>query len=275
MNHPFHAANNHERHIEVIVRVRRSLVIFFCNLFSSAKLGIMLSMLIAKLSFAATLPDTIVLGVTAPALQSSQVQLAKKIFSHIFEELDYELKVEVLPSIRLAKQTETGAIDGELVRMSNYGDTHPHLTRVDEPIFEFSVAAYTNDADLNIASWEDLKGLNVGYRRGVKVVENQLITIFNKDDLVQFTDIPYALKILSLNRLDAYIGVEFLTDELLIKQPEKIVSNIFKISNLKKESAHLFLGNRISYLAPMISAALKKMKLSGRYHDIIEQLKNN
>lgn len=241
----------------------------FCNLFSFAKLVILISLFVAKLTFAAT-PDTIVLGVTAPALQSSQVQIAKEIFSHIFEELDYELKIEVLPSIRLAKQTETGAIDGELIRMSDYGDTHPHLTRVDEPIFEFSVAVYSNDADLNVASWEDLKGLNIGYRRGVKVVENEL-TIFNKENLVQFTDIPYALKILSLNRLDAYIGVQFLTDELLINQPENIVSNIFKISNLKKESAHLFLGTRISYLAPIVSAALKKMKLSGRYHEIIEQ----
>lgn len=244
-----------------------------CNLFISAKLVMLVSLLMAKLTFAATPTDTIVLGITAPALQSSQVQIAKKIFSHIFEELDYELKIEVLPSIRLAKQTESGAIDGELIRMSDYGDTHPHLTRVDEPIFEFSVAAYSNNSDLNVASWEDLKGLNVGYRRGVKVVENELI-IFNKDNLVQFTDIPYALKILSLNRLDAYIGIEFLTDELLINQPESIVSNIFKISNLKKESAHLFLGNRISYLAPIVSAALKKMKLSGRYHDIIEQQNN-
>jgi ABC-type amino acid transport substrate-binding protein len=260
--------------IKIIALVKRSLKTIFCNLLNSAKLVILLSLLMAKLAFAATPPDTIVLGITAPALQSSQVQLAKTIFSHIFKELDYELKVEVLPSIRLAKQTETGAIDGELVRMSDYGDTHPHLTRVDEPIFEFSVAAYSNDADLNIASWEDLKGLKVGYRRGVKVVENELIKVFNKDQLVQFTDIPYALKILSLNRLDAYIGVEFLTDELLIKQPENIVSNIFKISNLKKESAHLFLGNRISYLAPIVSSALKKMKLSGRYRTIIEQQNN-
>ena len=242
----------------------------FCNLFSSAKLVILIYLLMAKLTFAATPADTIVLGITAPALQSSQVQIAKEIFSHIFEELDYELKIEVLPSIRLAKQTESGAIDGELVRMSDYGDSHPHLTRVDEPIFEFSVAAYSNDADLNVASWEDLKGLNIGYRRGVKVVENELTT-FNKDNLVQFTDIPYAFKILSLNRLDAYIGIEFLTDELLTNQPESIVSNIFKISNLKKESAHLFLGNRISYLAPIVSAALKKMKLTNRYHEIIEQ----
>lgn len=250
-------------------------MIFFCNLFSSARLVVLLPLLVAKLTFAATPPDTIVLGITAPALKSPQVQLATKIFSQIFEELDYELKVEVLPSIRLAKQTEAGAIDGELIRMSGYGDTHPHLTRVDEPIFEFAIAAYTNDAHLNVVNWEDLKDLNVGFRRGVKVVENELMKIINKDNLVQFTDVPYALKILSLKRLDTYIGIESLTDKYLMSQPENVASNIFKISNLKKESAHLFLGTRISYLAPMISATLKKMKLSGRYNEIKEQLKNN
>jgi len=249
-------------------------MILLCNLFSSAKLAILLSLLMAELAFAASPPRTIVLGVTAPALKSSQVQLAKRIFSHIFEELGYELKVEVLPSIRLAKQTETGAIDGELVRMSGYGGTRPHLTRVDEPIFEFAVAVYSNDAHLNVVSWKDLKGLNVGYRRGVKVVENELIKIFNKNDLVQFTDIPYALKKLSLKRLDTYIGVESLTDEYLTRQPEKVVSNIFKVSKLKKESAHLFLGTSLYYLAPKISTALKRIKISGRY-DEIKNNKNN
>jgi len=249
-------------------------MILFCNLFSSAKLAILLSLFMAQFALAATPPRIIVLGVTAPALKSPQVQLAKKIFHHIFEELDYELKVEVLPSIRLAKQTETGAIDGELIRMSGYGGTRPHLTRVDEPIFEFTVALYSNDAQLKVASWRDLKGLNVGYRRGVKVVENELIKILNKNDLFQFTDVPYALKKLSLKRIDTYIGVESLTDEYLIRQPEEVVSNIFKVSKLKEESAHLFLGTSISYLAPEISKALKKLKLSGRYDEIKKQKHN-
>lgn len=243
-------------------------MILCCKLFSSAKLALLLSLLITDFAFAATPPRTIVLGITAPALKSSQVQFAKRLFSHIFEELNYELKVEVLPSIRLAQQTETGAIDGELIRMSDYGESHPYLTRVDEPIFEFSVAIYSNDSHLNVVSWKDLKGLSVGYRRGVKVVENELLKVLNKNNLVQFTDIPYAFKKLSLKRLDTYAGVEFLTDELLKRQPEEVVSNIFKVSKLKEESAHLFLGTSISYLAPKISTALKKMKLSGRYNEI-------
>jgi ABC-type amino acid transport substrate-binding protein len=250
-------------------------MILFCNLFSSAKLVILSSLLMAELAFAATPPRTIVLGVTAAALKSSQVQFSKRIFSDIFEELNYELKIEVLPSIRLAKQMATGAIDGELIRMSDYGNTHPHLTRVDEPTLEFVVAIYSNNAHLNIVSWEDLKGLKVGYRRGVKVVENELIKVFKKSDLVQSTDVPHALKILSLKRLDAYVGVESLTDEYLIRQPDKIVSNIFKILQLKKESAHLFLGANVSFLAPKISMALKKMKLSGRYDEIKQTGKNN
>lgn len=249
-------------------------MILFSNFFGSAKLVILLSLLMAELTIAAAPERNIVLGVTAPALKSSQVQFAKRIFSDIFEELNYKLKIEVLPSIRLARQMKMGAIDGELIRMSGYGNTHPYLTRVDEPIFEFVVAIYSNDEHLNVVSWEDLKGLNIGYRRGVRVVENELIKVFKKSDLIQFTDVPDALKKLSMKRLDAYIGIESLTDEYLMRQPEIITSKISKAQKSKKDSAHIFLGENVSFLAPEISIALKKMKLSGRYDEIKNQ-KNN
>jgi len=243
-------------------------MIFCYNFFRSVKPFILLCLLIAQLTFAAEPEKTIVLGVTAPALKSSQVQFAKRIYSDIFEDLSYKLKIEVLPSIRLAIQTKSGAIDGELIRMSGYGNTHQHLTRVDEPIFEFVVAIYSNDKHLNVVSWGGLKGLNVGYRRGVKVVENELIKVLKESDLVQFTDVPRALRMLSLKRLDAYVGVESLTDDYLMRQPEKIVSNIFKVLKPKEDSAHLFLGEKFSFLAPDISIMLKKMKHSGRYKEI-------
>ena len=245
----------------------------FNNFFSVTKLAILPILLMADLTMAAAPEKSIVLGVTAPALKSPQVQFAKRIFSEIFESLNYELKIEVLPSIRLVKQTETGAIDGELIRMSGYGKTHPYLTRVDESIFEFSVAIYSNEAHLNLTDWQDLKGLKVGYRRGVKVVENELIKVLNTSDLVQFTDIPNVMKKLSKNRLDAYVGIESLTDEILLRQPEETASNIYKALKLKKESAHLFLGKNASFLAPKVSLALKKMKLSGRYDEIKKQKK--
>jgi ABC-type amino acid transport substrate-binding protein len=223
--------------------------------------------------FAAEPEKTIVLGVTAPALKSSQVQFAKKIYSDIFEDLSYKMKIEVLPSIRLAMQTKSGAIDGELIRMSGYGKTQQHLTRVEEPVFEFVVAIYSNDKHLNVVSLGDFKGLSVGYRRGVKVVENELIEILNEDGLAQFTDIRRALRMLSMKRLDAYVGIESLTDEYLVKQPEKTVSNVFKVLKLKEDSAHLFLGEKFSFLATKISMALKQMKRSGRYDEIKKQTK--
>ena len=241
------------------------------NFFSAVKLSILLCLLMANYAFAAESRKTIVLGVTAPALKSPQVQFAQKIYNDIFEDLNYQLKIEILPSIRLALQTKSGAIDGELIRMSGYGKSHQHLTRVAEPIFEFVVAIYSHDKHLNVLSWNDLKGLSVGYRRGVKVVENELLKTLKQNDLVQFTDIPRALNVLSLKRLDAYAGIESLTDEFLMRQPEKIESNIFKVSRPKKDSAHLFLGEKFSFLAPKISIALKNMKRSGRYDEIKKQ----
>lgn len=226
-------------------------------------------------SFAAAPEKMIVLGVTAPALKSEQVQFSERIYRDIFDELGYELKLEVLPSIRLPIQTKTGAIDGELIRMSNYGKLHRHLTRVDEASFEFVVAVYSHDKNLNVGSWGDLKGLSVGYRRGVKVVENELTKVLEEKDLVQLTDVPRALRVLSLERLDAYVGIESLTDEYLISQSEIIKSSVVKVSRLKEDSAHLFLGERFAFLAPKISTALKNMKLSGRYDEIKNQPKSD
>ena len=248
--------------------VRMNLMFFPYSFFGAAKLFILLCLLMAEFVLAAEPRKTIVLGVTAPALKSSQVQFSKRIYNDIFEDLSYKLKIEILPSIRLAMQTESGAIDGELIRMSGYGKTHQYLTRVDEPTFEFVVAIYNNDKHLNMVNWGGLKDLSVGYRRGVKVVENELIKALKKNDLVQFTDVSRALRMLSMKRLDAYVGVESLTDEYLIKLPENIESNIFKVSKPKEDSAHLFLGTKFSFLAPEISLALKNMKRSGRYDEI-------
>jgi len=251
-------------------------MLFSGNFFGAVRLlFILLCLLMAELTFAVEPRKTITLGVTAPALKSTQVQFAKRIYNDIFEDLSYKLKLEVLPSIRLAMQTKSGFIDGELIRMSSYGKTHQHLTRVDEPIFEFVVAIYSNNKHLNVVSWDGLKGLSVGYRRGVKVVENELINALKENDLVQFTDVPRALRILSMKRLDAYVGVESLTDEYLIHQSEKIKSNIFKVSKPKEDSAHLFLGEKFSFLAPKISIALKNMKRSGRYDEIKKQENND
>jgi len=246
-------------------------MVFCRNFFEPIKPFILLCLLTSEFVSAAEPEKEIVLGITAPALQSPQVQFAKRIYSNIVEGLGYKLKIAVLPAIRLAMQTKIGAIDGELIRMSGYGDKHPHLTRVDEPVFEFTVAIYSSDKGLNMVSWEDLKGLNVGYRRGVKVVENELTKIVNDNNLVQFTDVPRALRMLSIKRLDAYAGVESLTDNYLMKQPENIGSKIFKVSTPKKDSAHLFLGEKFSFLAPKISIALRHMKHSGKYDEIKKQ----
>ena len=228
------------------------------NFVAVVKLVILSCLIMTEFVFAAEPRKMIVLGVTAPALKSSQVQFAKRIYKDILEDLSYKLKIEVLPSICLAMQTKSGDIDGELIRMSDYGETHEYLTKVIEPIFEFVVAIYSNDKHLNVVNWEGLKGMNVGYRRGVKVVENELIKALQENDLVQFTDVSRALRILSIKRLDAYVGVESLTDEYLIRQSEEIESNIFKVSKPKEDSAHLFLGEKFSFLVPEISIALKK-----------------
>jgi ABC-type amino acid transport substrate-binding protein len=206
----------------------------------------------------------IVLGVTKPALNSSHGKFSFNLYRYIFKKLGFSLKIETFPPIRLAERTRTGAIDGELIRMSSYGKNKSFLTKVEESHFSFSIAAYSAKLNLKIKDWSDLRGLDIAYRRGVKVVENEVLNINKEDKLHSFQNVIQALSLVDAKRMDAYVGVEYFTDELIEKNKLKTK----KLKVLKTDHAHVFLGKKFSYLAPVITKELRKMKRNGEYDKI-------
>jgi ABC-type amino acid transport substrate-binding protein len=207
----------------------------------------------------------IVLGVTAPALKSKQGQFSVKLYTALFKKLGYKLSIKTFPTIRLAERTRSGKIDGELIRMSNYGQGRDYLTKVEESHFKFSLAAYSSKKNLKVENWLDLKGLHVGHRRGVKVVETELVKRKTREMVHSYDDVDQALTLVDTKRVDVYVGVEYFTDEYIKKSDKKIR----KLGVLKSDSAHVFLGQSKSHLAEKLSKELKKMKLSGEYKRIM------
>lgn len=217
--------------------------------------------LLGTSSFAEDKDRIIVLGVTKSVLESSRGQFSKRLYETIFGRLNYTLKIEVFPPIRLVERTKSAKIDGELIRMSGYGIKHAYLTKVEEAHFNFSIVVYSAKK-MKIHGWKDLQNLNSGHRRGVKVVENELHKNLDKKLYNSYDDLNQVVKLLNSKRLDTYIGVEFLTDEFLKKNN---IEGILKVGRLKSDSAHVFLGAKYSFLATTLSKELKKMKLSGEY----------
>jgi len=224
-------------------------------------------------SFADSKIKTITLGVTSATLKSSQGQFLKKLSSEILKRLNYQLKIVVLPAIRLAHSTKTQKIDGELVRMSDYGKNHPHLTRVEEPSFNFTIAAYSHNKNIKLKNWQSLLVHKVGYRRGMKVVHNELLKIIEQEKLSEFVDINRAMKLLVIKRVDVIVDIQYFVDEYLKVNQQQFKEYIFKVKKLKQDSAHIFLGKKYSFLAAQMSKELKEMKKSGAYFKIRKSIK--
>ena len=203
---------------------------------------------------------TITLGVTAPVLKSSQGQFSEKLIRNILKRLNFKLIVKTFPPIRLAERTKSGAIDGELIRMSKYGEGRPHLTKVEESNFDFNLSAYSNKNNLKIKDWDSFSGLHIAYRRGMKVIEKELVKRYQLDHLHSFPDPSASIKLVTEKRVDVLIGVEYFMEELLSKTSHLHNGKIKKLLRLKSDSAHVFLSKKYSYLAPIYSSEMKKMK---------------
>jgi ABC-type amino acid transport substrate-binding protein len=215
---------------------------------------------------------TITLGVTKLTLESSNGQFIKKVLTEAFQNLHYKLNIHTYPALRLALVAKSGEIDGELVRMSTYNKNKPYLIKVKQPYFKFSIVLYGNDQKFRNYALNSFVGKTIGFRKGIKVVENELRKISNLK-LEQFKNYHRPLSMLAMNRIDAFVGIEFFVDEYLNTRPKSFSQKIIKYKKLKNDSAHAFLGKKHAHLVTKLSRELLSMKKAGRFEAIRKSLK--
>lgn len=87
---------------------------------------------------------------------------------NIYNYLGLKIKVIPLPPTRAKTSNLNKSIDGEIVRITPYGDDKPSLTRIEPSYYYLESAAYClKDSTLKITSANDLIGLKVASIRGV------------------------------------------------------------------------------------------------------------
>lgn len=79
-----------------------------------------------------------------------------------------------LPIRRAMSMLLNNELDGNLHRTAAIGQEQPGLVRIQTPINAMVIRMYAHSATLNPASWHDLSGMRVAYRRGVIVIETHL-----------------------------------------------------------------------------------------------------
>lgn len=189
------------------------------------------------------------------------------IYGELFQRIGLDWSYEAYSSARASVLSDSGEADGEINRVSGYNNTHPNLTRVNEPHFPTRLVAYAIQPGIILDGWSSLENSSyrVEYRRGTKIVRDGLTSIIAPTHLSTVVTAQQGLKKLISNRSDIYIDVEDLVIEVLLKlDNEKFDSSqVYNAGTMAEDSLHMFLHKNRATLIPKITQTLKDLKNEG------------
>jgi polar amino acid transport system substrate-binding protein len=188
------------------------------------------------------------------------------IYTEAFKRLDLDFKLSANPMIRQSIMADAGQLDGEVARVYGYGDTHPNLVRVEEPVLDLAFSLYSANPALRAQRLEDLSVGNWRgeFRRGVGVCEKVLKEIFPAERLSDVTTSEQGAKKLLADRTDIYCDNEVSMARVLHSREIKNVASIRKLFSLGSPiPTYPYLHKKHAQLAPRLAATLKKMKEEG------------
>jgi len=168
------------------------------------------------------------------------------------------------PAERSLRLAEDGAVDGEGMRVRGLSSMYPNLIESNEPIFTTEFVTFQKVGKPQISSWDDLSGLDVGFIRGWKIVEQHEQSF---GDAVPLTQPPQIFAMLAEGRLDVGIftrtGGEFL---LGLSEDAHIVASE---TPLAVQELVMYFHASHAELVPVFDASLREMKEDGTYDELL------
>lgn len=140
----------------------------------------------------------IVLSGTNNTKHSHHGRWLQLIYTEVFNRLNIKFTYQSYPAKRASVMSDNGLTDGEIHRVYDYSEKHPHLIRVEEPHFSIKFSAYAINPNIKVFGWQSLrgKGYAIGHRIGVKKTQSKLPSIIPKQKLSGVVDIKQGLKML-------------------------------------------------------------------------------
>lgn len=188
------------------------------------------------------------------------------IYQEAFRRLGIRLEVVTHSLARRTALLEAGAIDGEMARVRAYGDAHPELIRVEEPVYDFSFALFTADPGLRLDRLEDLgsRPLVVDYRRGVLLCETRLRELVPPERLADVLTTEQGVRKLLAGRADLYCDLDMSYVEEALEDPElRRTPGVRRVLRFASLPVYAYLAERHAALAPRLAAVLREMKAEG------------
>jgi len=230
-------------------------------------------LLIAGLALLAVLPCPVrsepqrpFVMVTDQAETTYEGKWQRLAYQEAFRRLGIPLEVELMPTQRVSAMVDSGAVDGQFMRVSAYADAHPEQVRVDEVIYEVGFAVWASNPALSLSRLQDLPATGwIGvYRRGVELCQRSLSPLVPAERLSSVATEQDGLRMLLTGRIDYYCEIDAALQSALYSPEFKGAAPVRPLLTIgDRILLYPYLHKSHADLAPRLAAVLKAMKADG------------
>ena len=203
-------------------------------------------------------------------IDSPSTQYLIKLYSEVFERAGYRFVYKHMPNNRASIESDKGDFfAGELSRVSNYSSKHPKLTRLDIPHYNVRfVAISAKHPKLRLDGWESLRGKDykVAYRRGTKIIEDNLPKVIPRENIIITGETEQGLKLALSERVDIFIEGSVNVSKFFNTDDYKN-SKLYFPGVMQQLDIHMFIHENFSDLIPKLNIALKEVKKEGLFEE--------
>jgi polar amino acid transport system substrate-binding protein len=174
------------------------------------------------------------------------------------------MEVKRFPGERALLTSNNGEVDGELFRKKEIVQSYPNLVLIPVSIVNVDEMAFTkSDKKFSVKGWESLLPYSVGYRTGIKIIEDNLVKGTNAETVAT---LDLLFQKLEKGRNDVVIetrlsGLQTIKDlglkDIVMLEPPLLQSPLYHFLNVKNKN-----------LVEPLTAVLLEMEKTGVIKDI-------
>lgn len=204
-------------------------------------------------------------GSSEPLIFSTNKGFYSQIIQEVFSRLNISSQVMHLPSSASLKNANLGIDDGVIGRIKGIDKKFTNLIRVPEKVIDLNFAAYSNDKNIKIEKWEDLKPYNIGYIRGWKIFDKKATSYRS---LVKVKNTNQLFLLLKNKRVDVILHQDIPAKYRMKKlgyfphQHEPF---------LDSREMFIYMHKHNSALVPQMVKKLKEIKQYGTYQQLYDK----
>ena len=207
--------------------------------------------------------ETIVFGANEKLVEQ---YVAQYVIENIYNSLGLRLEILPLPPERAKQSNLNKSIDGEIARITPYGNDKPSLIRIEPSYYYLESAAYClKESTLKITSAKDLKGLKVATIRGV-AHSNEATT--NLKYVYKINSAMQLFEFLKLKRADVVIDTEINGRRIL--QQDQYRSFLKNCGVFARFGLYNYINDNRKEVRDRVSSKIEELKKSGELEKLIK-----